>query len=80
MTNAQIAGLASAILGAIGTIILFFASFSLQPLGGATFGGPALTASNEKIKAKNASRIWRQRIGLALLCGSFFIQAVAVFL
>jgi len=41
MTCVQIAGLASAILGAIGTIILFFASFSLQPLEGAVWGGPA---------------------------------------
>ncbi|WP_199100846.1 hypothetical protein [Dyella sp. ASV21] len=80
MTCVQIAGLASAILGAIGTIILFFASFSLQPLEGAVWGGPAVDAENERIRAKNASRARRQRIGLALLCGSFFIQAVGVFL
>jgi len=80
MTHGQIAGLASAILGAIGTIVLFFGSYSVQPLEGAPFGGPILDASNNKIKAKNASRILRQRIGLAFLCLSFAVQAFAVFL
>jgi hypothetical protein len=39
-----------------------------------------LDAANAKIKAKNASRILRQRIGLAFLCTSFAVGALAVFL
>lgn len=80
MNQAQIAGLASATIGAVGTVILFFASYSVQPLEGAPFGSPILDEWNGKIKAKNASRVLCQRVGLAFLCASFAVQAVAVFL
>ena len=80
MTPAQIAGLVSAGLGTIGTFILFRASYALQSLAGGVFGSNQLSKYNEEIKAKNASRIRCQRIGLGFLFGSFFIQAVAVFL
>ncbi len=80
MTWAQYAGLSSAALGVIGTIILFFGSYSVQPLEGAPFGSDALTEYNNRIKAKNASRLLRQRIGLGFLCLSFAVQAVSVFL
>ncbi|WP_277810044.1 hypothetical protein [Chromohalobacter canadensis] len=80
MTHVQIAGLVSAILGTIGTVILFLASYALQPFIGGFFGSEKVNKRNEDIKVKNANRIRFQRIGLAFLCGSFFIQAVAVFL
>ncbi len=80
MTHAQLAGLASAILGAIGTVVLFFNSYALQPFQGGIFGSDALTASNNAIRTANTKRIVRQRIGLAFLCVSFAIQAVTVFL
>ena len=80
MTGAQYAGLGSATLGAIGTIILFFGSYSIQPLEGASFGSDTLTEYNNRIKAKNANRLLRQRIGLGFLCLSFTVQAAAVFL
>lgn len=80
MTPAQIAGLASAIFGAIGTVILFRASYALQPFAGGPFGSDQMTRGNEDIKVMNARRVRFQRIGLAFLCGSFFIQGAAVFL
>lgn len=80
MTHAQLAELASAILGAIGTVVLFFNSYALQPFQGGIFGSDDLTASNNAIRTANAKRVVRQRIGLAYLCASFAIQAVAVFL
>lgn len=80
MTEGQIAGLASAILGTIGTVILFFASHALQPFEGGGLGSEEVNKHNEEVKVRNASRIRFQRIGLAFLCGSFSIQAVAVFL
>jgi hypothetical protein len=43
VTHAQLAGLASAILGAIGTVVLFFNSYALQPFQGGIFGSDALT-------------------------------------
>jgi hypothetical protein len=79
MTAGQCAGLASAALGAAGTITLFFGSYSLQPFEGGVFGSDRLTALNRQTRAKNARRIIRQRIGLVLLCLSFFGQAVAIF-
>lgn len=80
MTLTQIAGLVPPVLGTIGTLILFRASYALQSFAGGVFGSDHLTKYNEEIKAKNASRIRCQRVGLAFLCGSFFIQVVAVFL
>lgn len=65
MTHAQLAGLASAILGTIGTVGLFFNSWALPPLQGGIFRSDALTASNNAIRTANAKRVVRQRIGLA---------------
>jgi hypothetical protein len=77
MTSAQCTGLVSAILGATGTIILFFSSYALQPLEGGFFGSDELTECNNRIKAKNRRRHRWQRIGLGVLCLSFVVQAVA---
>lgn len=80
MTAAQYAALISAALGACGTIVLFFATYGFQPLEGGVFGSPELQEWNARIKAKNKERKIRQRIGLGLLCCSFAVQAVSVFL
>jgi hypothetical protein len=77
MTYAQNAGLSSAVLGAIGTIILFFSSYAFQPLEGGVLGSDALTEFNNRIKAKNLRRHRWQLIGLGVLCLSFIVQAVA---
>jgi len=53
VTNAQ------NILGAIGTVVLFFNSYALQPFQGDIFGGDALTASNDAIRTANAKRVVR---------------------
>ena len=78
MTWAQYVGLASAALGAIGTIILFFSSYSVQPLEGGIFGSDYLSEHNDRIKIQNANRLFWQRIGLGFLCLGFIVQAIAV--
>ncbi|OLO11105.1 hypothetical protein BTW10_11600 [Chromohalobacter japonicus] len=80
MTHVQIAGLVSAILGTIGTVILFLASYALQSFVGGVLGSEEVNKHNEDIRVNNANRIRFQRVGLAFLCGSFCVQAVAVFL
>lgn len=80
MTGEHIATLFSAGLGAIGTMILFFSSYALQPLEGAAWGSDAVTRHNEGVRAKNALRLRWQRLGVAILGCSFVVQAIACFL
>jgi hypothetical protein len=80
LTPAQGAGLLSAILGALGTITLFFSSYAFQPLIGGVFGSPAITEDNNRIKEQNLRRSSWQKVGLAVLCLSFVVQAVACLL
>lgn len=80
MTLIQYEGLAVALLGAIGTIILFFNTYSLEPLQGGIFGSLELDENNKKIKNKNLNRIFFQKIGLGFLCASFIVQAISIFL
>lgn len=80
MTAMQYAGLGSAALGAIGTIVLFFSSYTFKPLQGGVFGSPAITEFNNHIKIENCRRDKWQKTGLVFLCLSFVVQAVAVFL
>lgn len=76
MTWIQYEGLASAVLGAAGTIILFLSTYSIEPLEGGVFGSPEVYEGNNRVRAKNAKRLIWQRIGLGFLCGSFFVQIV----
>lgn len=80
MTRVQYAGLGSAALGAIGTIVLFVNSYADEPLHGGVFGSDAITKSNNRIRVKNHRRHKWQKAGLVFLGLSFFLQAVAVFL
>lgn len=76
MTGAACAALISAVIGAAGTAALFKGSFALEPLPGATWGGPILDAYNLDVIAKNKRRMIWQRSGLALLLTSFLMQGV----
>lgn len=80
MTPANLMNLLSAILGAIGTLILFANSYALQPLEGAVWGGDEVTAENDRIKAQNLKRLKMQRVGLVFVCLAFCSQAASVFL
>jgi hypothetical protein len=80
MTPAHYVALLSAILGAAGTIVLFSGSYALEPRAGAPFGGPMLDKGNADIDDRNAARLFKQRVGLGLLCASFCAQGIAVFL
>jgi hypothetical protein len=78
MTPDKYVALASSTLGAIGTIILFLSSYTLEPFAGATFGSQELVKQNEGIRAKNAARTWWQKVGFAILCASFIAQAMSI--
>jgi hypothetical protein len=78
MTPDKYAALASAALGAIGTIILFLSSSTLEPFAAAPFGSQELVRQNEGMRVKNAARSWWQRVGFAILCASFIAQAMSI--
>ena len=80
MTVAQYAGLSSAVLGVIGTVILFFSSYALEPFQGGVFGNKDVREYNNHIRVKNSKRLRWQRVGLAFLVLSFSVQAVCSFL
>jgi hypothetical protein len=69
------ATIASAIIGIVGTALLFFYSNTDIPFEGATWGGPETQGNNERIAAKNKAWKLKQKIGFGLLCLSFIIQA-----
>lgn len=68
-----------AALGAAGTIILFFGSYAYEPHPGGFFLNNR-RAISRSISRRNIGRKWKQRVGLSLLCASFFTQAVTVFI
>lgn len=69
------AQLVSAILGVAGTALLFFCSFADRPTEGAVFNSDPVRAANARITAQNIRDGRLRRIGFALLCMSFAIQA-----
>lgn len=80
MTLIQYVGLISAAFGTIGTAVLFFSSYVLQPLEGGIFGSPALIEHNNRIRNKNVCRLRQQKLGFAFLCAGFIVQAIGCFL
>ena len=80
MTWLQLVELAAAASGAAGTIILYRNSYTLEPFEGGVLGSPQVDEHNESVKKRNADRVRAQRQGFGLLCVSFLLQAVAVFL
>ena len=80
MTSAQIANFLSALLGACGTITVYVGSYSLPPLEGSVFNSPEVSEYNRHTMIKRQKILIMQRVGLALICLSFLIQALAVFL
>ena len=80
MSAAKVVGAASALLGAVGTVVLFVASWSVEP----PRYTPYAPLNYEEIKAglerRNCMRVLFQRIGLSSLLASFLLQGFAVFL
>ncbi len=70
----------SAVLGMIGTTLLFFFSYSFEPFSGGVLGSPQIAARNELVRASNLRRKRWQLIGLAILWSSFVVQVIAIFL
>jgi hypothetical protein len=79
VTTEQVFQLLSAALGLTGTVVLFLGSYAFQPPVGSFFGGPDTNEKNARIRRANGRRKWAQRFGLGLLCLSFFVQGLAVF-
>lgn len=78
MNCTQYVGLASSLLGVVGTGILFANSYSLQSLEGGVFGSPELTRYNDDVRRKNIKRLFWQKIGLICLCFSFIVQVAMI--
>jgi hypothetical protein len=57
---------------------LFLSSYTLEPFAGAQFGSQESVKQNEGTRAKNASRTRWQRVGFAILCASFIVQAMSI--
>ena len=75
----RLINLAAAALGAIGAIILFLSSWSLEPHGGGFFAGPTYEQDTAALNARNAARMRWQRVGLGLILASFVLQGIAQF-
>lgn len=71
--------LLSAFFGAVGTIILFKNSFSLEPTSGAPMNSDALREHNRLLKLKNQKRLRYQKAGLLCLLASFLLSGTAQF-
>ena len=68
--------LLTAVLGLVGSALLFFNSYGLLPHLGFLPG----RGDNERINEINRRWRVRQRVGFGLLCASFVVQGVAAFL
>jgi hypothetical protein len=79
MTALQFLTFATALFGALGTALMFFGSHAFEPMEGAVWGGPAVDAFNEKVKARNRTRLLMQRSGLVLLGIAFIFQGISAF-
>lgn len=73
MTATKIFGLLSAVLGAGGTILLFFGSFAYEGFG-AYYNQEMIDAQVKR----NKRRRWVQRAGLLLLMLSFVLAGLSV--
>lgn len=71
--------IASAVIGFIGTLIMFCNGYNLKPYSGATFGGPLTDEINKKTRRENKRIAIMQKLGMALLAISFFLQMVSFF-
>jgi hypothetical protein len=77
---AQLLNLIAYIIGAIGTALLFFFSYTAFPSGaGVGYVGRETHKHFEAVEKKNKRWTLFQRIGFALLTLSFLLQIVAVF-
>jgi len=76
---AQLLNVIAYILGAIGTSLLFFFSYTAVPSGASFYSGRGSSTHFDAVRAKNKRWTILQRIGFALLTLSFILQIVAAF-
>ena len=74
---ARIVELAALLLGAAGTVFLFFGTYGLEPPFSAHWADDVIDAEIEK---RNRKRKYVQRAGLFFLLVSFLMQAAALYL
>jgi len=76
----HILALLSALLGAAGSAILFYGSYTLESFSAGIFGSPEQQKWDNEVKSRNRSRVARQRIGLIALMVGFVCQFVSTVL
>lgn len=80
MTASQWVGLAAALLGFAGTGVLHCSSYSVESIGAPGAFAEAVLPEIARIKAENAKRMRRQRVGFGVLCAPFVLQIGATLL
>jgi hypothetical protein len=79
MSAGQLMTVISSVLGAVGTALLFFFSYTDTPSGLSFWGGDDSAQILKEVNAKNKRWKRNQRIGFGLLTLSFLVQIVSVF-
>jgi len=78
IASAQWINLASALLGVIGTIIMYRSSYSVESLETPGAFAEQVMPEIQRIKTANAKRMRWQRVGLGFLCAAFVLRASGV--
>jgi len=67
--------IAATFIGLIGTLLMFFNSYSLLPYESAMMGSDEIIEYDRLIRTKNHKMLVRQKIGIGLLTFSFLLFA-----
>lgn len=66
--------IAATFIGLVGTLLMFFNSYSLLPYESAMFGSDEIIEHDRLTRIKNQKMLMRQKIGVGLLTFSFLLQ------
>ncbi|MGG6098323.1 hypothetical protein C7431_104541 [Pantoea allii] len=69
--------IAATFIGLIGTLLMFFNSYSLLPYESAMMGSDEIIENDRLTRTKNHKMLVRQKIGIGLLTFSFLLQLVS---
>lgn len=69
--------IAATIIGLVGTLLMFFNSYSLLPYESAMFGSDEIIEHDRLVRIKNQKMLLRQKFGIGLLTLSFLLQLVS---
>lgn len=71
--------LASALFGAVGSILMFFGSYAFEPYRSSFWGTPEVAKFDQEVTQRNRVRHLRQRAGIICLLIAFVLQAGTVY-